>query len=77
MAVTMVIGNRGEISASLFALGDTMSSVIANQFTEADTDLYTSALIEIGLVLFAVTVSLNLGARLLVWRLGRAQAVRR
>jgi phosphate transport system permease protein len=71
MAVTMVIGNRGAISWSLFSLGDTMASVIANQFTEADNALYTSALIEIGLLLFAVTVILNLGARLLVWRIAR------
>lgn len=72
MAVTMVIGNRGSITGSLFALGDTMASVIANQFTEADTKLYTSALIEIGFILFAVTVVLNAGARLLVWRLNRS-----
>ncbi len=69
MAVTMVIGNRGTITWSLFALGDTMASVIANQFTEADNALYTSVLIEIGLVLFVVSVLLNLGARLLVWRI--------
>lgn len=69
MAVTMVIGNRGEINRSLFALGDTMASVIANQFTEASYNLYKSALIEIGLVLFAVTLLMNIGARLLVARL--------
>ncbi len=59
MAVTMVIGNRGTITLSLFALGDTMASVIANQFSEATYALYTSALIEIGLLLFAVTVLLE------------------
>lgn len=68
MAVTMVIGNRPEISASLFAPGYTMASVIANEFTEATYDLYLAALIEIGLVLFAVTLLLNAVARLLVWR---------
>jgi phosphate transport system permease protein len=72
MAVTMVIGNRGQITASLFALGDTMASVIANQFTEASFALYTSALIEIGLVLFVLTVLLNLLARWLVTRLSRS-----
>jgi phosphate transport system permease protein len=68
MAVTMVIGNRPEISASLFAPGYTMASVIANEFTEATYDLYLGALIEIGLVLFGLTLLLNGLARLLVWR---------
>jgi phosphate transport system permease protein len=71
MAVTMVIGNRAEISASLFAPSATMASVIANEYTEAASDLYLSALSELGLLLFAVTVLLNIGARLLVWRVGR------
>ena len=70
MAVTMVIGNRPEISASLFAPGYTMASVIANEFTEATGDLYLSALIEVGLALFAVTVLVNALARVLVWRMG-------
>ena len=68
MAVTMLIGNRPEISASLFAPSYTMASVIANEFTEATEDLYLAALAEIGLLLFAVTILLNLVARLLVWR---------
>ena len=67
MAVTMVIGNRPEISASLFQPGYTMASVIANEFTEATSDLYINALIEIGLVLFAVTVVVNALARLLIY----------
>jgi phosphate transport system permease protein len=71
MAVTMVIGNRAQISRSLFSTGDTMASVIANQFVEASYKLYESALIEIGLILFAVTVLLNLFARLMVGRLSR------
>jgi phosphate transport system permease protein len=71
MAVTMVIGNRAQISRSLFSTGDTMASVIANQFVEASYKLYESALIEIGLILFSVTVLLNLLARLLVSRLSR------
>ncbi len=66
----MVIGNRPEISASLFAPGYTMASVIANEFTEATGDLYLSALIEVGLALFAVTVLVNALARVLVWRMG-------
>ena len=71
MAVTMVIGNRAEISASLFAPSATMASVIANEYTEASSDLYLSALSEIGLLLFAVTLLLNIIARLLVWRVSR------
>lgn len=71
MAVTMVIGNRAEISASLFAPASTMASVVANEYTEASGDLYLSALSELGLLLFAVTVILNIIARLLVWRVGR------
>lgn len=68
MAVTMVIGNRPEISASLFAPSYTIASVIANEFTEATSDMYLSALIEIGLVLFFVTLALNIIARLMIWR---------
>ena len=67
MAVTMVIGNRPEIAKSLFAPGYTMASVIANEFTEATGDLYLSALVEIGLALFLVTLVVNALARLLVW----------
>jgi phosphate transport system permease protein len=66
MAVTMVIGNRPEISGSLFAPSYTMASVLANEFTEATGDLYLSALIEIALLLFFLTVLLNVLARLLV-----------
>jgi phosphate transport system permease protein len=71
MAITMVIGNRSEIAASLFAPSYTMASVIANEFTEATGPLYVSALAEVGLVLFFVTVLLNVLARLLVWRVGK------
>jgi phosphate transport system permease protein len=67
MAVTMVIGNRPEIAKSLFAPGYTMASVIANEFTEATGNLYLSALIEIGLALFILTLIVNGLARLLVW----------
>jgi phosphate transport system permease protein len=70
MAVTMVIGNRPQISLSLFAPGYTMASVIANEFTEATSDLYVAALVEVGLVLFAVTVAVNAFARLLIWTVG-------
>ena len=71
MAVTMVIGNRPDISASLFAPSYTMASVIANEFSEATYNLYLSALVEIGLALFGVTLLLNALARLLVWRTTR------
>lgn len=76
MAVTMVIGNRAEISPSLFAPSYTMASVIANEFTEATGDLYLSALAEIGLLLFVVTLLLNIVARLLVWRVARPAGAR-
>jgi phosphate transport system permease protein len=72
MAVTMVIGNRAEISASLFAPGYTMASMIANEFAEATSALYLSALVEVGLLLFVVTVIVNALARLLVWSVGGA-----
>ncbi|HYE14218.1 MAG TPA: phosphate ABC transporter permease subunit PstC [Pyrinomonadaceae bacterium] len=71
MAVTMVIGNRPEISASLFEPSYTIASVIANEFTEATGDLYLSALVELGLVLFLVTFVINGAARLLVWSVTR------
>jgi phosphate transport system permease protein len=66
MAVTMVIGNAPTISASLFSPGDSIASVIANQFTEATGDLYLQSLIELGLVLFLLTFILNGLARLLI-----------
>ncbi len=66
MAVTMVIGNRPEIAASLFAPGYSLASVIANEFTEATTDMYLSALFEIGLVLLGVTIITNILAQLLI-----------
>ncbi len=71
MAVTMVIGNRPHISASLFEPSYTIASVIANEFTEATGDLYLSALIELGLILFLVTFIVNGAARLLVWSVTR------
>ena len=73
MAVTMVIGNRPEIAKSLFAPGYTMASVLANEFSEATGDVYLSALIEIGLALFLVTIVVNALARLLVWSVTRGQ----
>jgi len=76
MAVTMVIGNRPEIAKSLFAPGYTMASVLANEFSEATGDVYLSALIEIGLALFFVTIVVNALARLLVWTVTRGQPVR-
>jgi phosphate transport system permease protein len=71
MAVTMVIGNGRSIGPSLFAVTDTMASVIANQFTEATGPLYPAALLELGLLLFLLTMLLNFLARLLVWRYAR------
>jgi phosphate transport system permease protein len=66
MAVTMVIGNDPKIKASLFAPGYSIAAVIANEFTEATGQLYTNALIELGLVLFGLTIVINALARLLV-----------
>jgi phosphate transport system permease protein len=71
MAITMVIGNRAEISASLFAPSYTMASVIANEFTEATGDLHLASLATIGLLLFLVTLVLNIFARVLVMQVGR------
>jgi phosphate transport system permease protein len=71
MAVTMLIGNRNELSTSLFAPGYTMAAVIANEFTEAVGDLHLAALAYVALVLFLVTVVVNAGARLLIWRVSR------
>jgi phosphate transport system permease protein len=72
MAVTMVIGNNTiESSGSLLKPGATLASVIANEFAEAVTKLHTSALLELGLILFAMTLLLNMVARLLVWRVAR------
>lgn len=71
MAVTMVIGNRPDISASLFAPAHTLASVIANEFTEATSDLYLSALMAVGFTLLVVTLIVNGLARLLVFRTAR------
>jgi phosphate transport system permease protein len=71
VAVTMVIGNNLDLSASLLHPGYTMASIIANEFAEATFELYLHALIEIGLILFCLTLGLNLAARLLVWRVAR------
>jgi len=67
MAVTMVIGNRAVISPSLFDPSYTMASVIANEFTEATSEMYLSALIQLALVLFVLTIIINAMAKLLVW----------
>jgi phosphate transport system permease protein len=76
MAVTMVIGNRPEIARSLLAPGYSMASVIANEFSEASDEMYLSALIEIGLALFIVTIIVNAFARVLVWAVTRGAPVR-
>jgi phosphate transport system permease protein len=74
MAVTMVIGNRPEISASLLAPGYTMASLIANEFSEASSDLHLSALMAVGAILFIITLMVNAVARWLVWSVGRRRA---
>jgi phosphate transport system permease protein len=67
MAVTMVIGNNPQVSTSLFAPQYSMAAVIANEFTEAADELYLHALIEIGLLLFIITIVINVISRLLIW----------
>lgn len=76
MAVTMVIGNQPVISSSLFMPAQTMASLIANEFTEASSDIHLSVLIEIGLLLFFVTFVLNILARLTMMKLNRKEASR-
>ncbi len=71
MAVTMVIGNHPNIGGSLFSPANTLASVIAGEFSEATDNLYLSALIEIGLALFLVTIVVNAVARLMVWAVTR------
>ena len=72
MAVTMLIGNRPDISLCLFNPAYTLASQIANEFTEATSEIYLSALIELGLILFAITFLMNILARLLVLSMGRS-----
>jgi len=71
MAVTMLIGNNPKISLSLYAPQYTMAAVIANEFTEATEELYLHALVEIGLVLFVITLLVNSLSRVFIWSLGR------
>jgi phosphate transport system permease protein len=73
MAVTMLIGNRHEIAASLFAPGYTMASLIANEFSEASKDIHLSALMAVGLTLFVITIIVNAIARWLVWQVSRGR----
>jgi phosphate transport system permease protein len=77
MAVTMVIGNTPQISLSLYAPQYTMAAVIANEFTEAAQELYLHALVEIGLVLFIITLVINMMSRGLIWSLGQQKKPRR
>ena len=74
MAVTMVIGNAYNLNASLFSPGATIASKIASEFAEAASNIFISSLVELALVLFAVTLLVNVGARLLVWRLTTVKA---
>jgi len=75
MAVTMVIGNRHDIGLSALQPAYTMAAAIANEFSEATTNMYLSALFEVGLILFVITVLVNAFARLLIWRVARGTAV--
>ena len=75
MAVTMLIGNRHDIGVSVFQPAYTMAAAIANEFSEATTDMYLSALFEVGLILFVLTVVVNAIARILIWRVARGAAI--
>jgi phosphate transport system permease protein len=75
MAVTMVIGNRHDIGISLFQPAYTMAAAIANEFSEATTDMYLAALFEVGLILFVLTIVVNAIARILIWRVARDAAI--
>ena len=75
MAVTMLIGNRHDIGLSVLQPAYTMAAAIANEFSEATTNLYQSALFEVGLILFVLTVVVNALARLMIWRVARGTAV--
>jgi phosphate transport system permease protein len=77
MAVTMVIGNNPKVSLSLFAPQYTMAAVVANEFAEAANELYLSALVEIGLVLFIITLIINSLSRLLIWSMARSEVAAR
>mgnify|MGYP001766573932 CR=1 FL=1 len=76
MAVTFVIGNTHRIDASLFAAGNTIASTLANEFTEASEPLYRSALVELGLVLFGITMAIQVIANLWIRRLGWKRGAR-
>lgn len=71
MAVTMLVGNSHEVSSSLFAPGYSMAAAIANEFAEASSTLHYAALTYVALLLFVITVLINAGARLLIWRVAR------
>jgi phosphate transport system permease protein len=75
MAVTMVIGNNPKVAVSLFAPQYTMAAVVANEFAEAADKLYLSALVEIGLVLFIITLIINSFSRLLIWSMARTETI--
>src|SRR6185436_7281983 len=77
MAVTMVIGNNPQVSLSLFAPQYTMAAVLANEFAEATNDLYLHALVEIGMVLFIMTLIINVISRMFIWSMGRQTRPRR
>jgi len=77
MAVTMVIGNTPQVTTSLFAPQYTMAAVIANEFGEAADNLHLEALVEIGLVLFIITLAVNTLSRAFIWSLGRQGRPRR
>ena len=77
MAVTMVIGNTPQLSLSLYAPQYTMAAVIANEFADAAEQLHLNALVEIGLVLFIITLAVNAISRAFIWSLGRQARPRR
>ncbi len=73
MAVTFVLGNAHEVSASLLAPGNSIAAVIANEFTEADSDIYRSSLIALGFLLFVITFAVLIVAKLMLLRMSRRE----
>jgi phosphate transport system permease protein len=71
MAVTMVIGNSNRLTANILSPGNTMASLIANEFTEATGDVYLASLVEIALMLFAISALINVAGKLIIRRIGR------
>jgi phosphate transport system permease protein len=74
MAITFVIGNNHQISPSLFSSGNSIASTLANEFTEASEPIYLSSLVELGLVLFIISMIFQVAAQFWLWRITKRMA---